>query len=85
MPTPTRRSDVTVQRVAGDIILHDDARGKAHVVNVTAARILELCDGTSTHDDIAASLAGAYAVEPDVARADVDRTIAAFRQQQLVE
>ena len=85
MPTPTRRSDVTVQHVGGDIILHDGARGKAHVVNATAARILELCDGTATPDEIAADLATTYAIEPEVARADVERTIVAFRQLQLID
>lgn len=85
MPTPTRRSDVTVQHVGGDIILHDGARGKAHVVNATAARILELCDGTATPDDIAASLALTYDVQAADLRADVERTIATFQQLQLVD
>jgi PqqD family protein of HPr-rel-A system len=85
MPTPTRRSDVTVQHVGGDIILHDGARGRAHVVNATAARILELCDGTATSDEIAAALAATYGIDAAVARADVERTLAAFQQLQLVD
>lgn len=73
------RPDVTLQRVGREAILHDGAAGKAHVINASAARIWELCDGRSM-DDLVRTFAEPYGRSPDEVRPDVERVIAGFRQ-----
>jgi PqqD family protein of HPr-rel-A system len=75
---PTR-SDVTLQRVGKEAILHDAAAGRTHVINSTAARVWELCDGRSM-DDLLRTFAEPYGRQPDEVRADVERVIDGFRQ-----
>ena len=36
---PTPSTDVTLQRVGNEAILHDQRNGRAHVLNATAARV----------------------------------------------
>lgn len=74
---PTR-ADVTLQRVGKEAILHDAATGRAHVINASAARVWELCDGRP-FEDLVAEFAGSYGREPQDVRADVERVLAGFR------
>ena len=53
-PTPSK--DVSLQRVGDEAILHDRRNGRAHVINESAARIWDLCDGQHTLDQIAFNL-----------------------------
>ena len=78
MVGPTR-SDVTLQRVGKEAILHDAAAGRTHVINATAARVWELCDGRSM-DDLLRTFAEPYGRQPEEVRADVERVIDGFRQ-----
>jgi PqqD family protein of HPr-rel-A system len=79
---PTR-PDVTLQRVGREAILHDARAGKAHVINSSAARVWELCDGRSM-DELVRSFAEPYGRTPDEVRADVERTIESFRRLGLL-
>ena len=75
---PTR-PDVTLQRVGREAILHDAGAGKAHVINASAARVWELCDGRSM-DELVRAFAEPYGRSPDEVRPDVERVIEGFRQ-----
>lgn len=75
---PTRH-DVTLQRVGREAILHDAAEGRAHVINASAARVWELCDGRSM-DDLLVAFAEPYGRAPDDVRADVERVLEGFRR-----
>jgi hypothetical protein len=77
------RPDVTLQRVGREAILHDAANGQAHVINASAARIWELCDGRSL-DDLAIAFAEPYGREPDELRPDVERVMARFAELGLL-
>lgn len=79
---PTR-PDVTLQRVGREAILHDAAAGKAHVINASAARVWELCDGRSL-DDLVRTFAEPYGRTPDEVRPDVERVIEGFRRLGLL-
>jgi PqqD family protein of HPr-rel-A system len=75
----TRSAAVTLERVGEEAILHDRDGGRVHVVNRSAARLWELCDGRATLDEIVASFAAAHGARPDAVRADVEAALAQFR------
>jgi PqqD family protein of HPr-rel-A system len=77
---PTRRAQVSLQRVGREAILHDRSSGRAHVINSSAARLWELCDGRTTVDDIAAAFAASYKLPATEVRADVDALLSTFRE-----
>jgi hypothetical protein len=79
---PTR-PDVTLQRVGKEAILHDAGAGRAHVINATAARVWELCDGRSM-DDLVRTFAEPYGRQPAEVRGDVERVIDGFRRLGLL-
>jgi PqqD family protein of HPr-rel-A system len=82
---PTRSPDVALQRVGQEAILHDRRNGRAHVINESAARIWDLCDGRASLDEIAVALAASYNIEASVVRADVGQIVAKFRELQVLE
>jgi hypothetical protein len=75
---PTR-PDVSMQRVGREAILHDAGQGRAHVINASAARVWELCDGRSM-DDLLVAFAEPYGRTPDEVRPDVERVLEGFRR-----
>jgi PqqD family protein of HPr-rel-A system len=80
---PTR-PDVTLQRVGREAILHDARSGQAHVINASAARVWELCDGRSM-DDLLQAFAEPYGRTADDVRGDVERVLDGFRELGLLE
>ena len=80
---PIARPDVTLQQVGREAILHDAANGKAHVINGSAARLWELCDGRPI-DDLVSAFAALYGRAPAEVGDDVRRTLAGFRALDLL-
>jgi pyrroloquinoline quinone biosynthesis protein D len=64
---PRRRADVVLQDVGGEAILIDPHTDEAHVLNGSAARLWQLCDGERTIDELAAEFGAVY----DLSAADV--------------
>lgn len=79
-----RRPDVTLQIVGRDAILHDPLARQAHVVNGSAARIWELCDGRP-FEAIVDAFAASYGITADRVRPDVERVLDSFREKGLLE
>lgn len=78
------RDDVTLQRVGREAILHDALSGQAHVINASAARVWELCDGRPL-DDLLIAFAEPYNLAPEAVRADVERVLAGFQRLGLLK
>ena len=76
------RDDVTLQRVGRESILHDARSGRAHVINASAARVWELCDGRPM-DKLLTEFARPYGLSPEAVRADVERVLAGFAELDL--
>ena len=62
-----RRGEVSLQEVGREAILHDRRLGKAHVINGSAARIWELCDGRDL-ESIITTFGGLYGRSADDVR-----------------
>jgi coenzyme PQQ synthesis protein D (PqqD) len=77
------REDVTLQRVGRESILHDARSGQAHVINASAARVWELCDGRPI-DELLVAFAEPYGLAPEAVRADVQRVLAGFQELNLL-
>lgn len=77
------RDDVTLQRVGRESILHDARSGRAHVINASAARVWELCDGRP-FVDLLAEFARPYGLSPEAVRPDVERVLAGFAELDLL-
>jgi Coenzyme PQQ synthesis protein D (PqqD) len=85
LQSPTPNTDVSLQRVGQEAILHDRRNGRAHVINESAAQIWELCDGKHTFDQIVSAFAAAYALPAADVRADVQYILAKFHELRMVE
>ncbi|MDX8413953.1 MAG: PqqD family protein [Mariprofundales bacterium] len=64
------------------VINHDDNRCVS--LNLTAAAVLEMCDGNHDSDAIATKLASAFEVELDQVRTDVETILTQLQQHQLL-
>lgn len=70
--------------VDGEICLYDPKREKVTVLNATASDVWRMVDGTLTKGQIIDALAASYGMNPDQISADVDSTITAFQQADLI-
>ncbi len=78
-------ADVSLQRVGDEAILHDRRNGRAHVINESAARVWELCDGRATLDEIVSAFAASYQLAATDVRDDVAYIVAKFRELGVLE
>lgn len=81
---PQRSKELEIRTVGNEAIVHDVRRQKVHVLNKTAGRILNLCDGTAS----VAAIAGVIGVESnadaEAVMADVQRIVERFAELELV-
>lgn len=77
---PARSPDVTLQHVGKEAILYDRRGGQAHVINDSAARVWELCDGQTTLNDIVNAFAAMYGLPPADIHDDVVSIMTSFAE-----
>ena len=82
---PKPNSEVALQRIGAEAILHDRRNGQAHVLNEAAARIWELCDGQNTLDQIAEAFAASYVLPASAVREDVIYILTKFRELRVLD
>ncbi len=72
-------------RLAGnDVVVHDPQHERVHVLNKTAAYILQSCDGRRAAQAIADDLSRRTGVPSARVLLDVERTLGEFRALELV-
>jgi hypothetical protein len=82
---PTKTPQIETRDVAGDVLVHDPAHDKVHVLNATAGLVLELCDGAHSPTQIAQSLRELTGAEFAVVNRDVETILREFAALQLLE
>ncbi len=82
---PRARPEVTQTDIDDEIILYNPADGATHALNLAAALVWELCDGTSTLDGIAAEVASDFNIALAQASGDVEALVARLYALGLVE
>ena len=78
-------SNITTRVVEGEVIALDREAGLIHQLNPTAAYIWERCDGETSVAQIAAQLAQAFAIAPEIALRDVGATARQLEAKHLLE
>jgi Coenzyme PQQ synthesis protein D (PqqD) len=82
---PTRRSNVHVRVVEGEVVMLDRQAGLIHQLNHTASHIWGLCDGQRTLAEIANQLALTFDTDASTAAQDVATLIRQFHSLRLLE
>ena len=82
---PKRREDLNYRTIDGETLILNRQDGRLHQLNPTASFIWDCCDGNSNLADIVGRLAGAYEVDPNTARKDVEEVISNLRSSNLLE
>ena len=72
---PRRAPSVAFTELDGEVVLYDEDTGHTHLLNPTAGVLWQCFDGEATLDELAADVAEAYGIDPEVAADDV-RSIA---------
>ena len=79
------RRDLSEKQVGTDLILYDLDNKALHVLNLTAAEVFKLCDGSHTPEDMARALVKSFdGVKHIQACKDVDRALDILEAQNLV-
>jgi hypothetical protein len=81
---PTKSENLEIRKAGDEVLVHDPAHGKVHVLNATAGAILELCDGTRTPGEIAKSIADATGADVALVARDVDGILREFSSLHLL-
>lgn len=79
----TRSTRIFVQQLPDELMVYDVERNEVHCLNGTAARVWELCDGTSTVAEIAQRLGSD--LEPHAAETLVWCALDQFAEKHLLE
>lgn len=80
---PMRADDIDMVETEDGVAIHRAGRERVHVVNPTAAIVLELCDGTKTDAEIADAVGRLYDL-PQPPEAEVADCLVQFRAEGLV-
>jgi hypothetical protein len=81
-----RRADnVIFREIADEIVVINVDGQKVHVLNKTAARIWEMCDGSLGPDEIAEKLCERYDISLERASNDVRNTVTKMMEKGLLK
>lgn len=73
---PRARVDIRSVDLGSELIVYDERTRQVHVLNPTARRIWQLCDGTHQIEDIVAEIARLFPQAPvDTVESDVRSTL----------
>jgi len=82
---PSRAPGIEERSAGNDLVLYDAAGGRLHVLNLTAAAIWRLCDGSKTVDDILDKVGVEFAFnDVDRPRSDIKGLLGNLREQGLI-
>ncbi len=84
-PMPRHAGHLLEYSLDEDLTLYDPRAEVVHILNLSAAGVWELSDGSQQVSDIAAKLAGQYGLEPDAVEQDVEDILGQFRQAGLLQ
>ena len=77
--------DLEIQQAGSDVLVHDVVHRKIHVINGTAACVLQLCDGEHDVSSLVDGVAEAFGVERERVAGDVETILGEFERIGLLE
>jgi hypothetical protein len=82
---PNRAPGIEERTAGSDLVLYDSTGGRLHVLNLTAAAVWRLCDGSKTVDDILEQVGVKFAFnDGDQPRSDIKGLLGNLREQGLI-
>jgi hypothetical protein len=82
---PQVRQNLRVMDLGSELMICDDARDLIHVLNMTARRIWDLCDGTHGEEDIVDAVRQLFPdIEEEQIRRDVETALKALEENDLL-
>ena len=81
---PRAIEQLEIRLIGGEWLVHDLTNGKVHVLNGTAAKILKLCDGSRSCEDIAKLISDETHAELKQVADDVEAIIRRYSELGLV-
>jgi hypothetical protein len=78
MGKPAKTPGIEIRTTGDDVLVHDPAHEKVHVLNKTAGLVLELCDGEHSPSEIARSLSDATGAQMSLVTRDVEAVLHDF-------
>lgn len=82
---PQVRQNLRVMDLGSELMICDDARDLIHVLNMTARRIWDLCDGTHGEDDIVDAVRQLFPdIEEEQIRRDVETALKTLEENDLL-
>ena len=82
---PRWRDDLIFRQVDEDFVVYDPVTDRTALLNLSAAAVLDLCDGSHTAAEIAAEVAAAFGEPERDILADVEKTLNNFTAQGFFE
>ena len=83
---PPRKNGVQARKIGDEWLLHDTGTGSVHVLNDSAHRVWEMCDGRRSLDEMEQALRDTYEVPSEVdLRGDLKRALDTLREKDLLE
>jgi hypothetical protein len=83
---PIRRSDIIAQDMGDETLLYSAKDRIIHILNPTARRIWELCDGAHTVEDMAKALRASFSIAPErEVLGDIQRTLEVLAEKELLQ
>jgi len=82
---PAKKENCREHQIGSDVAVYDESGRRVHVLNETAYRIWQRCDGESLLSDLVAEMGAFYSDVPEASlRNDVERVLDEFRQKDLL-
>lgn len=82
---PQARVDVRSVDLGSELVIYDERHGLFHILNATARRIWQLCDGVHGVNEIVGEMTRLFPHTPaETLRQDVDRTLASLKEKEVI-
>ena len=78
---PRWRDDLIFRQVDDDFVVYDPVTDRTALLNLSAAAVLDLCDGSHTAAEIAAEVAAAFGEPEGDILVEVEKTLMDFTIQ----
>jgi hypothetical protein len=81
---PRATPGLEIRPAGTEVLVHDAATGKVHLLNAMGGRVLAACDGATTLREISAGIVRATGADPQRVENDVVAACADFQAQGLI-
>lgn len=75
---------MVLRQVDDDLLVYDPEKKATHLLNMTAAAILDLCDGSTPPPSIAGAIASVTTADPAKVLADVETLLLELAEKGLI-